>query len=158
MVDPEDIALTGQTTSATLMALGLPQFDQAARILKFNLDKSVRGNTYIEFQTSIKVFGVAPGDLITVTYLKEGFLRQPFRVLRISPATNYRTTTISAQIHDDAWYADTNGQGISLWAVDVLNSASFPLSQKNRARNISWWTSSTTCGTHPEMPLSFFKI
>ena len=110
MVDPDDVALTGQTTSATLMALGLPQYDQASRILKFNLDKSILGNTYIAFQTSVKAFGVAPGDLITVTYFKEGFLRQPFRVLKISPATNYRTSTITAQIHDDAWYADTNGQ------------------------------------------------
>jgi hypothetical protein len=113
MVDPDDIALTGQTTSATLMALGMPQFDQASRILKFNLDKSILGNTYIEFQASIMTFGVSPGDLITVTYLKEGFLRQPFRVLKLSPATNYRTTTITAQIHDDAWYADTNGQPTS---------------------------------------------
>jgi hypothetical protein len=110
MVDSDDIALTGQITSATLMALGLPQYDQAARILKFNLDKSILGNTYIAFQTSVQTFGVSPGDIITVTYLKEGFTRQPFRVLKISPATNYRTATITAQIHDDAWYADTNGQ------------------------------------------------
>ena len=113
MVDPDDVALTGQVTSATLMALGLPQYDQASRILKFNLDKSIRGNTYVEFQSSVKAIGVAPGDIITVTYLKEGFTRQPFRVLKISPATNYRTATISAQIHDDAWYADTNGQCLS---------------------------------------------
>jgi len=110
MVDPDDIALVGQEVSSTLMALGLPQYDQAARLLKFNLDKTIRGNTYIEFQTSVKVFGVRPGDIITVTYQKEGLNRQPFRVLRISPATNYRTTTITAQIHDDAWYDDTNGQ------------------------------------------------
>jgi Putative phage tail protein len=110
MVDPEDIALAGQEVSSSLMALGLPQYDQAARMLKFNLDKSVRGNTYIQFQTSVKAFGVRPGDLITVTYQKEGLNRQPFRVLKLSPATNYRTTTITAQVHDDAWYADTNGQ------------------------------------------------
>jgi hypothetical protein len=110
MVDPDDVALTGQLTSSTLMALGLPHYDQAARVLKFNLDKSIRGNTYIEFQTSVRAFGVAPGDLITVTYLKEGFVRQTFRVLKISPATNYRTSAITAQLHDDAWYADTNGQ------------------------------------------------
>ena len=73
------------------MALGLPNYDQAARILQFNLDKSIRGNTYIEFETSVKAFGIRPGDLITVTYQKEGFTRQPFRVLKISPATNYRT-------------------------------------------------------------------
>ena len=40
-------------------------------------------------------------------------MRQPFRVQKISPATNYRTSTITAQIHDDAWYADTNGQSTS---------------------------------------------
>jgi hypothetical protein len=123
MVDPADIALTGQTTSAALMALGLPQFDQASRILKFNLDKSILGNTYIAFQTSIKTFGVSPGDLITVTYLKEGFLRQPFRVLKLSPATNYRTATITAQLHDDAWYADTNGQATSAAGQAAANNS-----------------------------------
>ncbi len=113
MVEADDVALAGQEVSKTLAALGLPNYDQAARILKFNLDKSVRGNTYVVFDTSVRVFGIRPGDLITVTYLKEGFNRQLFRVLKISPATNYRTSTITAQIHDDAWYADTNGQAIS---------------------------------------------
>jgi hypothetical protein len=123
MVDSDDIALTGQMTSASLMALGLPQYDQAARILKFNLDKSILGNTYIEFQTSVQGVGVAPGDIITVTYLKEGFTRQPFRVLKVSPATNYRTATIAAQIHDDAWYADTNGQVTSPSGVTIQDNS-----------------------------------
>jgi hypothetical protein len=123
MVDSDDIALTGQITSATLMALGLPQYDQAARTLKFNLDKSILGNTYIQFQTSVQAFGVSPGDIITVTYLKEGFTRQAFRVLKISPATNYRTATITAQIHDDAWYADTNGQVTSPTGVVTRNNS-----------------------------------
>jgi hypothetical protein len=113
MIDPNDITLAGQEVSTTLMALGIPNYDQAARILKFNLDKSVHGNKYIQFDTSVRAVGIRPGDLITVTYLKEGLNRQPFRVLRISPSTNYRTSTITAQIHDDAWYADTNGQGNS---------------------------------------------
>jgi hypothetical protein len=110
LVNPDDIALAGQEVTASLMAVGLPNYDQAGRILQFNLDKSVLGNTYIQFDTSVKAVGIRPGDIITFTYLKEGFDRQPFRVLKISPATNYRTSTITAQIHDDAWYADTNGQ------------------------------------------------
>ncbi len=110
LVDADDVARTGQEVSQTLAALGLPNFDQAARILKLNLDRSVRGNTYVEFQTSVKAFGIRPGDLITLTYLKEGFTRQPFRVLKIAPGMNHRVSTITAQIHDDAWYADTNGQ------------------------------------------------
>jgi len=113
VVDPDDIARSGQQVTATLMAVGLANYDQAARILKFNLDKSVKGNTYVEFETSVRAFGIRPGDLITLTYLKEGFTRQPFRVSKLSPATNYRTATITAQIHDDAWYADSNGQSNS---------------------------------------------
>jgi hypothetical protein len=113
IVDADDVARTGQEVSQTLAALGLPNFDQAGRILKLNLDKSVRGNTYVEFQTSVKGFGIRPGDLITITYQKEGFERQLFRVQKISPGANHRLTTITAQLHDDAWYADSNGQATS---------------------------------------------
>ncbi len=31
--------------------------------------------------------------------------RQPFRVTRIAPGTNYQTVAVTAQWHDDAWYA-----------------------------------------------------
>ena len=113
VVDPDDVTLCGQEITASLNAIGLPNNDQAGRILQLNLDKSVLGNTYIEFQTSVKSFGVRPGDIITVTYLKEGFVRQPFRILKIAPGLNYRVTTITAQLHDDAWYADSNGQPTS---------------------------------------------
>jgi hypothetical protein len=110
LVDPDDVARSGQEVSQTLAALGIANFDQAARILKVNLDKSIRGNTYVEFDTSVKSLGVKPGDLITVTDLKEGLSRQPFRVVKIAPGINHRISTITAQIHDDSWYADSNGQ------------------------------------------------
>ena len=110
LVDPDDVARTGQEISTTVAAAGIPHFDQAARILKLNLDKSIRGNTYIEFQTSVKSFGIRPGDLITITYLKEGLGRQLFRVSKIAPGVNHRISTITAQIHDDAWYSDSNGR------------------------------------------------
>ncbi|MGO9260947.1 MAG: phage tail protein [Bryobacteraceae bacterium] len=110
LVNADDVALCGQEVSATLAAIGIPNFDQAGRMLQVNLDKSVLGNTYIEFETSVQAFGVRPGDLITFTYLKEGFERQPFRIVKLAPGMNNRITTITAQIHDDAWYADSNGQ------------------------------------------------
>ncbi|HKW96960.1 MAG TPA: phage tail protein [Bryobacteraceae bacterium] len=110
LVDVEDVQTTGQEITAPLTALGIPNYDQAARILKFNLDRSIRGNVYVEFETSVKALGLQPGDLITLTYLKEGFTRQAFRIIKIAPSVNYRTATITVQIHDDAWYDDTNGQ------------------------------------------------
>ena len=109
-VDVDDIQLTGQVITTTLMALGIPNYDQAARISQFTLDKAVSGNTYITFDTSVKALGLRPGDIITVTYLKEGFERQPFRITKIAPGVNYRVTTITAQIQQDEWYEDTNGQ------------------------------------------------
>jgi hypothetical protein len=113
LVDLDDVAKSGQEVSTALSALGVANYDQAGRLLKFNLDKSVRGNTYIEFDSSVKAFGVRAGDLITITYLKEGWNRQPFRVTKLTPGTNHRITTITAQMHDDAWYADSNGQAVS---------------------------------------------
>jgi hypothetical protein len=110
LVDPDDVARSGQEVAAPLPAIGIANFDQASRIVKLNLDKSIQGNTYIEFDTSVKCLGIRPGDLITVTYLKEGFVRQPFRVLKMAPGTNHRITKLTAQIHQDSWYADSNGQ------------------------------------------------
>jgi hypothetical protein len=113
LVDVDDAIATEQEVGGQLMVLGLPNFDQAARIMKLQLDKSVRGNTYVEFETSVRGFGIAPGDLITLTYLKEGFERQPFRVIRVSPGLNFRTCQITAQIHSDVWYTigGEGGQG-----------------------------------------------
>ena len=113
LVDVDDVGRSGQEIAAPLMALGIPHFNQAARLLKLSLDKSVRGNVYVEFATSVKCLGIKPGDLITITYLKEGFERQPFRVLKLALGANYRTTIVTAQIHHDEWYADGNGQADS---------------------------------------------
>jgi len=55
--------------------------------------------------------GLSPGDLITVTYLKEGLERQPFRIVRMQPGTNFQTLKVTAQWHDDAWYTATGALG-----------------------------------------------
>lgn len=124
LVDVDDALLTGREVTAAYGALGLPNFDQATRALHLQLAKSIQGNTFIEFETSVRAVGLAPGDLITVTYLKEGLQRQTFRVLRLAPAANFQTVQITAQWHDDSWYttggADTvggrrrNGAGVGL--------------------------------------------
>jgi len=115
LVDIDDFVLTGQQVTTTLTALGLPNFDQANRAAALQLYKSVNGNTYIQFETSVKGVGLKPGDIITLTYAREGFSRQPFRITKLSPGVNFITAVIAAQIHDDAWYtvvnADAGGSG-----------------------------------------------
>ena len=123
LVDADDVARGGQEVAASLPAIGLANFDQAARVVKLNLDKSVRGNTYIEFDTSVKCLGIRPGDLITVTYLKEGLVRQPFRVLKMAPGTNHRITRVTGQLHQDSWYGDSNGQVTSAGGARRQSSA-----------------------------------
>ena len=111
LVDIDDFLVTGQNVTAALTALGLPNFDQANRAAALQLYKSVNGNTYVQFETSVKGVGLKPGDIITLTYAREGFSRQPFRITKLSPGVNFITAFITAQIHDDAWYTIVNSDG-----------------------------------------------
>ena len=113
LVDIDDFLLTGQEVTTALTALGLPNFDQANRAAALQLYKSVNGNTYVQFETSVKGVGLRPGDIITLTYSREGFSRQPFRITKLSPGLNFITVVITAQIHDDAWYTAVNSGSAS---------------------------------------------
>ncbi len=106
LVDNDDVRRTGQEISAAAAALGVPNFHQAARVVRLHLDKATGGNEYVEFETSVRAIGLKPGDIIAVTYLKEGFERQPFRIVKIKPGLNYGRAVITAQVHRDSWYRD----------------------------------------------------
>lgn len=104
LLDVDDSLLTGREVTTAFQGIGLPNFDQATRMLELQLVKSIYGNVFVEFQTTIRGVGISPGDLITVTYLKEGLERQPFRVTKLAPGQNYQTVQVTAQWHDDDWY------------------------------------------------------
>ncbi len=106
LVDNDDSTLIGYEISSQSTALGIANFSQATRVLLRQLDKSTKGNLFIQFQTSFRALKIRPGDIIAVTYLKEGLSRMPFRVTKLSPALNYQAVTVLAQIHNDDWYSD----------------------------------------------------
>ncbi len=108
--DIDDTVAAGQEVSANLPALGIPNFNQAGRILRLFLDRSIRGNTYIQFETGLRSIGLAPGELITFTYAKEGLTRQLFRIVSVSPSLNLRSAAILAQWHEDSWYVGGGGE------------------------------------------------
>src|SRR5581483_10363855 len=114
IVDSADITNIRQTVSAPVPALGIANYDQAARVSFLALSKSIEGNTYIQFETSVKCIKVSPGDIIAVSYSREGFDRQPFRVLALEPQINSRRVQITAQLHDDAWYSPANAIGAGI--------------------------------------------
>jgi len=105
--DGDDSDLCGQIIAATWDAMGISNFSQAARMLLLGLNRGIEGNQFVEFETSVKALGLMPGDLITVTYLKENLQRAPFRVQKITPGASFRTAVITAQLHNDLWYSDT---------------------------------------------------
>ncbi len=106
-VNSEDIALIGYEISSQSTAMGITNYSQATRVLLRQLDKGIDGNIYINFVTSFRALKVRPGDIISVTYEKEGFSRMPFRVVRMAPSMNFQFISIQAQIHNDAWYSDS---------------------------------------------------
>ncbi|HTA42385.1 MAG TPA: phage tail protein [Bryobacteraceae bacterium] len=106
LADEDDIDLCGQEVAVMWDAVGISTFNQASRMLLLALNKSISGNAYVEFQTSIKALGLLPGDLITVTYPKENLERTAFRIVKLTPGNSFRTATITAQFHDDDWYSD----------------------------------------------------
>lgn len=104
LLDLDDVLAAGQELAAPVPALGLPHFDQAARVTRFLLMKSIKGNMYAEFDTGPHALGLRPGDIISLTYMKEGLVRAPFRITKIAPSENYMTARITAQRHNDEWY------------------------------------------------------
>lgn len=106
IVSQDDVGLIGYEVSSQSTALGLPNYNQASRILLRQLDKMTKGNLFVEFQASFQAIKIRPGDIITITYTKDGFNRIPFRVAKVCPSLNYQLVTILAQIHDDDWYSD----------------------------------------------------
>ena len=106
LVDADDAIRVGYEISSPLPALGIPSCEQALRVVKFHLSRSIYGNRFLELETSVRGIAIRPGDVIAVTYPKEGFDRATFRVLSIQPSFDYQTVTIQAQKHEDAWYED----------------------------------------------------
>ena len=74
----DDADLCGQEVAANWDAVGISSFNQATRMLLLALNRAVEGNQFIEFETSVKALGLVPGDLITVTYLKENLSARRF--------------------------------------------------------------------------------
>ena len=103
--DSRDIELCGYEISSSSPALGLPNVDQAWRICRTALSKSLYGNSFVQFDTSVRAVGLVPGAIIAITHAKENLTRQAFRITRVEPSTNFRTCRIVAQIHNDVWYA-----------------------------------------------------
>ena len=71
LVNDQDQALIGYEMGSTSTALGIPNFNQAFRVLSRQLAKLTEGNQFIQFETSFRAMKLRPGDIITATYRKK---------------------------------------------------------------------------------------
>lgn len=111
VVNDNDQVLIGYEMASLSTALGIPNFNQAYRILNRQLNKLSEGNQFVEFETSFRALKLRPGDIFSFTYLKEGLVRVAFRVIKLTPSVNYRRVSILGQLHDDTWYSDDPNSG-----------------------------------------------
>lgn len=109
MVDMEALDRCGQEQSGAYPGLGIANANQAARLLRFQLRKKNEGNLFVQFETSVKGLGLRPGDIIALTWLRQGLQRSLWRIQSIRPSENYARVGITAQFHDDTWYSGLAG-------------------------------------------------
>jgi hypothetical protein len=131
ITDTDDIRLRRQEVNQSLPATGVPNFPQAQRICQTALNKSIAGNVFIQFRTSIRGVHIRPGDLIAVSYSRYGFDRTLFRVLEFHLSSRLDEMEIIAQLHQDHWYSDD------------------PTARYDRSRIYAWSSASSRaiCGT-----------
>jgi hypothetical protein len=134
IADTDDIRIRRQEVTQALPAVGVPNFPQAQRVCQTWLNKSISGNVYLEFRTSVRGFHVRPGDLIAITYQRYGFERTLFRVLEFQFSPKLDVMKVVCQLHQDHWYSD-NAQ-----------------IRYDRSRIFAWRTGSAraVCGTQIE--------
>lgn len=111
VIDADDERLHGYEISAGLPALGLPHTNQAMRAIRHQLNKTIHGNRFVEFESGLQGVGVRPGDLITLTIAAEGMDRAVFRVLGVSIGQNHETVRLTCREHQEQWYEQFENGG-----------------------------------------------
>lgn len=106
IADTEDIRLRRQEISQAVPVVGVPSFPQAQRICQTWLNKSIGGNVYVEFRTSIRGIHLRPGDLISISHTRYGFDRTLFRILEFQVSPRLDSMKVICQLHQDHWYSD----------------------------------------------------
>lgn len=127
VVDAEDERLQGHEVSSGLPALGLPNTNQALRALRHQLNKTLHGNRFVEFESGLQGIGLRPGDLITLTVASEGLDRALFRVLGVGIGANHETVRLVCREHQEHWYEQfENGTSTQAGAGNVEYAGGVP--------------------------------
>jgi hypothetical protein len=165
LVDLDDVARAGSEIPGIFRGLGIPSQSQAERVVSKELARSVDGNLFAEFSTTVKGLGMQPGDIIAITSSAHELSRAPFRVLRLSPGLNFETVTVLAQAHDDGWYGggDAVSSSSTGWPSTVNSGTPFPIAgytytaADGHAFNVSESSTSLTDGGSNELLVVQFR-
>ena len=124
LMDTAEANNFGAKVTGQLDATGFEDVDSAVRIERLELYKGhgrrdsankivSRGNLFATLMSSLKAINVGIGQIVGVSYAKEGWASKPFRVVHVSPVQDpqfpYWMMQFTLQEHDDQWYDDVNG-------------------------------------------------
>lgn len=108
----------GCVVDENLNVLGISNMDQAARILNVylaerqygNPARDARGTYSFTITSTVRCEHLRNGHIVQLKApgLWEDY--QTFRVMKISPSTDFETVKVTLQWHDDEWYTDLYGQ------------------------------------------------
>lgn len=119
LIDPDDVFRSDQEVLATLEVAGINSYDAAYRIGRTYLAEILNGNPtggtagtmQLEIETSVKAVHIRVGHIVRLSCVQFSISNQLFRVMRISPSTNYERVKLVLAWHNDNWYLDSFGQG-----------------------------------------------
>jgi hypothetical protein len=153
-------AISQENSIATYNAAGLPNYDQAYRVIKTkmaevsqgNPRKDNKGSWILTWETNAQANHLCTGSLIRFSYLPLAIAPCFLRVEGIGPTADYRTVSLTARYIDDRWYCDgfggtqsgvsastyPNAQG-NIWISDGTDSSGNP-------QATVYWTTSNTSG------------
>lgn len=126
IVDVEDVSRLGQEVFGSFPLYGPQTYDHIRRIANTWFAENYRGNPRLDYQgsaigdtggtimfdlqTSIKAVHLMVGQICLISDQQHGIDKQPVRVMKIQPSTNFETARVTLQFHNDNWYQDTFGQ------------------------------------------------
>lgn len=106
VVDSVDAQARRLEVAQSLPVMGVPNFPQSLRICQTWLSRSIEGNVFVKFSTTMRGIHLRPGDLISISYQKYGLDRALFRVQEVLLSSSLQLIEVSCQIHRDEWYSD----------------------------------------------------
>jgi hypothetical protein len=107
-------SITQQKNTATYNVAGLPNYDQAYRVIESKMAETSQGNPrkdnkgtwVISWDTTFLASHLTLGQIVRFSWLPLAIAPTALRIEAIAPTGDYRKATLTGRWTDDRWYTD----------------------------------------------------